>query len=459
MIKIFYFCAQLGDWRNVLARHVHLIEASGLAEASGDLQLCLAGDPLITPRLPSKWRLTYRSRLDQFEFPALDMLYNNTLVKDRVLYLHAKGVSRSGEHREPGRAWCDFMSWGCVEHWREMLAALEEGHDVAGVQWTRLNLRYKRLCGASQVFAGNFWWARGDWILSLPPPQIEKRRFRAEGWVVSRGAPKVFDFHNLTAGQLVTVNNAFYEPGFCRARYTAEPDPYPASAPVPFRQVPKRCRREETRASGPRSRAEIINALCRRFGHRSYLEIGVFQFHCFRAVNAEVKACVDPAVAGATFRMTSDAFFQANSRTWDLIFVDGLHLAQQVLRDVENALACLSPGGTVVCHDCNPETVFEQRYIPEYDGQGIWTGTVWQAWALLRMTRPDLTMAVIDTDFGVGVIRKGRQEVYRPPADLAGLAELREGFPRDYRLLVRDRKRLLPLLPAEEFGAWLSDLA
>ena len=43
-------------------------------------------------------------------------------------------------------------------------------------------------------------------------------------------------------------------------------------------------------------------------------------------------------------------------RRYDLVFVDGLHIADQVERDIVNSLAALAPGGMVVLHDCNPKS-------------------------------------------------------------------------------------------------------
>ncbi len=57
---------------------------------------------------------------------------------------------------------------------------------------------------------------------------------------------------------------------------------------------------------------------------------------------------------GGTHRMTSDEFFATNDRHFDVIFVDGLHESEQVLKDVSAALDILNPNGFVFMHDCNP---------------------------------------------------------------------------------------------------------
>jgi hypothetical protein len=205
------------------------------------------------------------------------------------------------------------------------------------------------------------------------------------------------------------------------------------------------------RALGLRSRHELLNWLISRYGYRSYLEIGVDRCHCWTHIRCAVKHCVDPAVPKATFPITSDAFFALPAakggplERYDLIFVDGLHREDQVFRDVEHSLARLSPGGSILCHDCNPETEWEQRDAETYDGQGVWLGTTWRAWARLRMTRPDLAMAVMDADFGCGLIRRGRQALYVPPP--GGIS---------YPLLVRDRARLLNLIEPDRFPDWVA---
>ena len=155
-------------------------------------------------------------------------------------------------------------------------------------------------------------------------------------------------------------------------------------------------------------RTEIINQLIEDNGYTSYLEIGVYDGVNFRAVKCKRKIGVDPdPKVGATFRLPSDEFFVVNRTTFDCIFIDGLHHADQVLRDINNSLACLNPGGTIVVHDCNP-TSEAMQIVPRQ--QGEWTGDVWKAWQELRLTRRDLKMWVYDIDYGVGIIQRGEQE-------------------------------------------------
>ncbi len=49
--------------------------------------------------------------------------------------------------------------------------------------------------------------------------------------------------------------------------------------------------------------------------------------------------------------MTSDNFFQNNSKIFDLIFIDGDHFYDQVLRDINNAWKILKNSGFLILDD------------------------------------------------------------------------------------------------------------
>jgi len=153
------------------------------------------------------------------------------------------------------------------------------------------------------------------------------------------------------------------------------------------------------------TRTEIINYLVDLYGYKTYLEIGVDNPNVnFNRVKARIKTGVDPNV-NTTHKITSDQFFSTNKQTFDIIFIDGLHHHDQVIRDIQNALNFLNTNGTIVVHDCNPTTEAMQQ-VPRV--QGEWTGDVWKAWIHFRKDS-NLSMYVLDTDYGVGIIRKGSQ--------------------------------------------------
>lgn len=155
------------------------------------------------------------------------------------------------------------------------------------------------------------------------------------------------------------------------------------------------------------TRTELINFLIVKHNYKSYLEIGVQTGINYRQINCLNKIGVDPDLnSKASVHLTSDEFFDTNKHTYDIIFIDGLHESKQVYKDIVNALHVLNPGGTIVCHDMIPFDEISQR-VPRETKR--WTGDCWKAWVRLRFERDDLTMYVIDTDCGCGIIRAGKQ--------------------------------------------------
>jgi SAM-dependent methyltransferase len=157
-------------------------------------------------------------------------------------------------------------------------------------------------------------------------------------------------------------------------------------------------------------RWHIINTLIEINGYEDYLEIGIDKGRNFGNVQAKNKTSVDPFIEGATFKITSDEFFAENTKTFDIVFVDGLHHYEQAYRDAQNALKVLNPGGTVVMHDVHPRNKRIQL-VPQQSK--AWTGDVWRAWVRLRMERDDLSMTALVTDkgnVGCGIIQAGSQE-------------------------------------------------
>jgi len=163
------------------------------------------------------------------------------------------------------------------------------------------------------------------------------------------------------------------------------------------------------------TRMDVLNFLIEKFGYKNYLEVGVQSGTCFQAIKADFKIGVDPdPLSQATVKMTSDDFFAENrakgkdKQMFDLIFIDGLHEAPQVYRDIVNALEVLNEGGTILCHDMLPNTE-ERQMVPRI--QSIWNGDCWKAFVQLRASRNDLAMATIESDEGLGLIMVGEQEL------------------------------------------------
>ncbi len=153
------------------------------------------------------------------------------------------------------------------------------------------------------------------------------------------------------------------------------------------------------------NRIDIINAYVKKLNAESYLEVGVQAGHCFNAIDCKHKVGVDPdESSAATIFKTSDAFFKTNEEKFKVIFNDGYHVAEQLYKDVINSLKALEDGGIILVHDCLPTNEFMQ--LVPLTTQNEWTGNVWKAFVTLRTENENLEMKVVNTDWGVGIIRK-----------------------------------------------------
>ena len=196
------------------------------------------------------------------------------------------------------------------------------------------------------------------------------------------------------------------------------------------------------------NRHTILQALIDKFGYKSYLEIGTRRNWTFDKINID-KVGVDPdPKSNATYCMTSDEFFKFNLspphdiiKTFDLIFIDGLHHADQFMLDVLNSLDILNKGGTIVCHDCNPTTE-EKQNLPFIPGTP-WNGDVWKGWVTLRDTCYYEEMFVVDCDEGIGIIQDATKLSDSIFIDLT------------YQQLEQNRTALLNLKTPEYFTEWI----
>ena len=106
------------------------------------------------------------------------------------------------------------------------------------------------------------------------------------------------------------------------------------------------------------------------------------------------------------FETTSDDFFAAQDANAilggaiDMIFIDGMHLSEFVLRDFVNVERLCRPGSTIILHDAVPlnfemtERVRRHALRMDKAFAGTWTGDVWRLIPLLQRERPDLTIQV-----------------------------------------------------------------
>ena len=150
------------------------------------------------------------------------------------------------------------------------------------------------------------------------------------------------------------------------------------------------------------SRLDLIKRAITKNNYQSYLEIGCDDDKIFNSINIK-KIGVDP-FSGGNFRGTSDEFFSQNKNKFDCIFIDGLHIYEQVKKDILNSIDCLNENGIIILHDCLPQTISAQA-VPRY--RYLWNGDVWKAVVEARTWHHVNTVTVL-IDQGVSIIKKNK---------------------------------------------------
>lgn len=224
-----------------------------------------------------------------------------------------------------------------------------------------------------------------------------------------------------------------------------------------FHQLGKE--KTELEISKKEQRYDVINVLLKTFkNNTNYLEIGVRDPRDnFNKINADNKYSVDPGFENkenlVDFKFTSDVFFDKLNKNeilnkdikFEVIFIDGSHLASQVEKDIKNSLKFIKDDGFIVLHDCNPPTNFHASELYNYrlsPSLGYWNGTTWKAFYKYRL-KDNLYSCCIDTDWGIGIISKTIQ---------IGIHSNVSNSFFEYNIFNLNRKESLGLISFEEFN-------
>ena len=145
----------------------------------------------------NKFAKVWYSGGNHYELPTLQQLYDHAKIHDgNYLYMHTKGCSRINDADNPKAVfgpyignysyknvenWRHIMEHFNIEHWKECNDALDEGYDLCGCNYMKLNHLGN---GPLGHYSGNFWWAKSDFIKKLRDPRtLSGDRLSYEFWI------------------------------------------------------------------------------------------------------------------------------------------------------------------------------------------------------------------------------------------------------------------------------------
>jgi hypothetical protein len=99
---------------------------------------------------------------------------------------------------------------------------------------------------------------------------------------------------------------------------------------------------------------------------------------------------------------------------FDLICLDPYHEYKESIGSFNILLPLLSENGILISHDCNPPN-FESAYYK--CKKGIWCGITYATFVEIAYNNPNLYYAVIDNDYGLGIISKNKIDYVKKITD------------------------------------------
>lgn len=166
----------------------------------------------------------------RFEYPALHFLRQKSLKEHCLFYyFHTKGITYQALKTNDRKfcafkrnieAWRKMMEYFLFEQWQVAVNALTQGYDTYGCY------RLPPPPRPYYLYAGNFWWARSEYVRRLPEfdfSRIAQDRFFAEEWLY-KAKPRDFSaFDTMADLYYVYIPRALYADGrpgwWLKARY------------------------------------------------------------------------------------------------------------------------------------------------------------------------------------------------------------------------------------------------
>lgn len=206
-IRHYYHVWAGGAWAEPVREH---IKALGESAFPGPVTVGLVGPDedrfrareLITIRMeaaglpaPDRWIEV----ADGYEQVTLREIHRDVCQRPgelAVLYAHTKGARDNSAWNAD---WRRSMTFHVVSQWQHALSLLSRGYDTAGCHWLTPERHHNPpdYIVTTPMYGGNFWWAKGSYLRTLPPAETRRQlqgagRFQAEEWI-GLGSPRAAD--------------------------------------------------------------------------------------------------------------------------------------------------------------------------------------------------------------------------------------------------------------------------
>jgi len=217
----FYFIALLNDWKSILDSQIKSLLESELFKNTNKLFVRI----FYEKKEDLNYILNILSKLkkivititekNEFEFGTLEKIKEMSKYETfYCYYLHSKGVSINEKNKtfyknstdlihllKCVESWRKYMEYFIIDEFETCIKTLDDGYDACGVNLTE---------SPSKHFSGNFWWAKSEFIKTLPEIKSLNitNRWMAERWIGLSNAKLKSLFQCSQSGyrQIITTN-------------------------------------------------------------------------------------------------------------------------------------------------------------------------------------------------------------------------------------------------------------
>lgn len=205
-IAIFYHSWYAPNAFPIITEQLSMAKDVGLLDAAQVVTLGFNGTPKGEIELPEKAKIVVHPEGSCNENPT--MVLAHEFAKENpdwsILYFHSKGATH-----EPGH-WCiplmerwrGCMMENCIGKWKDIQEAMP-CYEALGAHW----MDKKEHGIPFSMFGGNFWWARSEFLATIPSMYERHKertgnlwdwdnRYEAEVWIgTGPRDPVVFSYH------------------------------------------------------------------------------------------------------------------------------------------------------------------------------------------------------------------------------------------------------------------------
>jgi hypothetical protein len=168
---------------SIISEQMEQLRTSGLLDAADEMIVGVNGaeESVDVARvfIPAKARLVFHGLQCRNECRTIVELERWLPGHDDwyVLYFHAKGCTHGeGPVLDMRTLWRRCMDHNLVCEWRRCVAELEAGWESVGCH----RMEPPATPPGQFIWAGNFWWAKASFLLTLPP-LMERARIKQSG--------------------------------------------------------------------------------------------------------------------------------------------------------------------------------------------------------------------------------------------------------------------------------------